>query len=657
DFGNMSVNVTGVNDAPTVAGVPATVTVIEDSASDLDLSAITFTDVDSGATLTVTFTAGAGTLAASDGTGVTVGGTSTALTLTGTVSAINTYLDTVGAIKYTSATNAEGTGVTTIGVKANDGAGSGDVAFGNISVNVTDVNDAPTLTNGGVVTLPTTNEDTTSSGTAVSTILTSAGYADADAGANSGIAITGLTGNGTWQYSTDGTTWVTIGPASTTSALLLNSSSQVRFVPDGKNGETASLSIKAWDQTTGVASTSGIRNTADTTTSGGTAAFSNEVASTKIVVSDVNDAPTGPGGLPGVTVENGGPLNYSLSVAGFADVDGDNLTFTATLADGSALPQWLNYSVNGTNVTFSGTVPGDFIGAITVRITATEDASAHLTATSDLIINVEQRPIVVPPAAPPAPTPVPVPPVMTPPGNGNLGDAGTPVNSAIDFGGRNGGDIVQPVTGQLGSLSPIDTSPTPVMAGLQSTTPPSIFADSGGQTIFGGDVGGGTGILAARTQLITSQGSGVGGQGPANGATGNGPDGSGGNDLPSGNEDINGGGGSNAAPAGNVPAEQAPEQAPEQGEQDGSAEPSSDNSPSAASPDGAPDNSSGNENGDVPPSDAGNVQGSLMVPGMSPFDTAANMDFTDQLAGAGNAFDRHASLLSKALSHYDASAA
>jgi len=946
--------VTNVNDAPTVTGVPATVTVTEDTASNLDLSAITFADVDSSGNITVTFSAGAGTLAASDGTGVTVGGTGTAtLTLTGTVSAINTYLDASGAIKYTSAANASGSAVTTIGVQANDGDGSGNVNLGSMSVTVTgvndaptvtdnavvtltgtnedttssgvsisdiltsagyadadtgassgiaitgltgngtwqyslngtdwttisaaspaaavllsstaqvhfvpndqngetatlsfkawdttsgtastngiinsgdtttsggtsafssedasikivvsdvndapdltnaatvqltgtseattssgtavsvilagagysdvdtsatsgiaitgmtgngtwqystdgtswvditsaagnaavlltsssqvryipdgnngetatlsfkawdqstgsastnggvntadtttsggtsafstntasasltvtDLNDAPTLTNGGVVTLPTTNEDTTSSGTAVSTILTSAGYADADTGANSGIAITGLTGNGTWQYSTDGTTWVTIGPASTTSALLLNSSSQVRFVPDGKNGETASLSFKAWDQTTGVASTSGIRNTADTTTSGGTTAFSNEVASTKIVVSDVNDAPTGPGGLPGVTVENGGPLNYSLSVAGFADVDGDNLTFTATLADGSALPQWLNYSVNGTNVTFSGTVPGDFIGNIALRITATEDASAHLTATSDLTINVQPRPTVVPPAPPSAPDPAPVPPVMAPPGNGSLGDAGTPVSSAIDFGGRNNGDIAQPVTGQLGSLSPIDTSPTPVMAGFESATPPSIFGDSGGQTIFGGDVGGGTGILAARSQLITSQGSGVGGQGPVNGATGNGPDGSGGNDLPSGNEDINGGGGSNAAPAGNVPAEQAPEQAPEQGEQDGSAEPSSDNSPSAASPDGAPDNSSGNENGDVPPSDAGNVQGSLMVPGMSPFDTAANIDFTDQLAGAGNAFDRHASLLSKALSHYDASAA
>ncbi|OSQ33059.1 hypothetical protein, partial [Thalassospira sp. MCCC 1A01428] len=101
--GIITLDVTAVNDAPTVAGVPATVTVTEDSASDLDLSAIAFTDVDNGATLTVTFTAGAGTLAASDGTGVTVGGSSTALTLTGTVSAINTYLDTVGAIKYTSA--------------------------------------------------------------------------------------------------------------------------------------------------------------------------------------------------------------------------------------------------------------------------------------------------------------------------------------------------------------------------------------------------------------------------------------------------------------------------------------------------------------------------------------------------------------------------
>ncbi|OSQ40874.1 DUF4347 domain-containing protein [Thalassospira mesophila] len=671
---SIKIVVSDVNDAPDLtngATVPLTGTNEATTSSGTAVSAILtgagYSDVDTSATsgIAITGKTGNGTWQYStDGTSwvditSAAGNAAVLLTSTSQVRYIpdgnNGETATLSFKAWDQATGAASTngGVSTADATTSGGTSAFSSNTASASLTVTDVNDAPTLTNGGVVTLPTTNEDTTSSGTAVSAILTGAGYADADTGANSGIAITGLTGNGTWQYSTDGTTWVTIGPASTTSALLLNSSSQVRFVPDGKNGETASLSFKAWDQTTGVASTSGIRNTADTTTSGGTAAFSNEVASTKIVVSNVNDAPTGPGGLPGVTVENGGPLNYSLSVAGFADVDGDNLTFTATLADGSALPQWLSYSVNGTNVTFSGTVPGDFIGNIALRITATEDASAHLTATSDLTINVQPRPTVVPPAPPSAPDPAPVPPVMAPPGNGSLGDAGTPVSSAIDFGGRNNGDIAQPVTGQLGSLSPIDTSPTPVMAGFESATPPSIFGDSGGQTIFGGDVGGGTGILAARSQLITSQGSGVGGQGPANGATGNGPDGSGGNDLPSGNEDINGGGGSNAAPAGNVPAEQAPEQ----GEQDGSAEPSSDNSPSAASPDGAPDNSSGNENGDVPPSDAGNVQGSLMVPGMSPFDTAANTDFTDQLAGAGNAFDRHASLLSNALSHYDASAA
>src|SRR5262245_38978862 len=51
-------------------------------------------------------------------------------------------------------------------------------------------NDAPTLTNGATVTLTGTSEDSPSSGTTVNSLLTSAGWADADAGALSGLAIT-----------------------------------------------------------------------------------------------------------------------------------------------------------------------------------------------------------------------------------------------------------------------------------------------------------------------------------------------------------------------------------------------------------------------------------------------------------------------------------
>ncbi|MGM3188456.1 DUF4347 domain-containing protein, partial [Musicola paradisiaca] len=111
-------------------------------------------------------------------------------------------------------------------------------------ISITPVNDAPTLSSGALVTLTSTTEDATSSSTTVSSLLSAAGYADVDSGALSGIALTALSGNGTWQYSTDsGTNWYSVGTVSSTSALLLSSTAQLRYVPDGATVETAAFNF------------------------------------------------------------------------------------------------------------------------------------------------------------------------------------------------------------------------------------------------------------------------------------------------------------------------------------------------------------------------------------------------------------------------------
>ncbi|MFN9974740.1 MAG: hypothetical protein ACK58T_33100, partial [Phycisphaerae bacterium] len=110
-------------------------------------------------------------------------------------------------------------------------------------------------------------------------LLAGANWSDIDTGAVSGLAITGVTGSGTWQYSTDGTTWASFGAVSSTNALLITSSSQVRYVPNGQNGETATFTYKAWDQTSGTASTNATPSYATTASSGGTTAFSSNNAS------------------------------------------------------------------------------------------------------------------------------------------------------------------------------------------------------------------------------------------------------------------------------------------------------------------------------------------------------------------------------------------
>nr|WP_236616975.1 DUF4347 domain-containing protein [Dickeya zeae] len=160
-------------------------------------------------------------------------------------------------------------------------------------LSITPVNDSPTLSSGATVTLTSTTEDVTSSSTTVSSLLSSAGYADVDSGSVSGIALTALTGNGTWQYSTDsGTNWFSVGTVSSSSALLLSSTARVRYVPDSVNGETATFSFRAWDQTSGTATTGATKGLADTSTTGGSSAFSTNSAHASLSVSDVNDAPT-----------------------------------------------------------------------------------------------------------------------------------------------------------------------------------------------------------------------------------------------------------------------------------------------------------------------------------------------------------------------------
>ncbi|WP_172796106.1 beta strand repeat-containing protein, partial [Roseivirga ehrenbergii] len=141
-----NITITPVNDAPTATGVPTDITVIEDAASNFDLSAVTLVDVD-GDALTATLAASTGTFTATSGGGVTIGGSGTGtITLSGTAANINTYFDTPANIKYTGASNVSGDDAATFTINANDATVNPQVGSGNIDI--TAVNDAPTFTIG-----------------------------------------------------------------------------------------------------------------------------------------------------------------------------------------------------------------------------------------------------------------------------------------------------------------------------------------------------------------------------------------------------------------------------------------------------------------------------------------------------------------------------
>jgi hypothetical protein len=161
------------NAPPSVSGLPTGITVMEDTFFNVDLSAAAFSDSD-GDSLTVTLTATAGIFTGVSDGGVTVGGSGTGtLTLAGTATAINTYLNTAANIRYTGALNANGTGAATIAVNVNDG--TVNPLLGTISVNITAVNDDPTIT--GLPAAITVAEHTASN-----IDLSAVSFADVDAG-------------------------------------------------------------------------------------------------------------------------------------------------------------------------------------------------------------------------------------------------------------------------------------------------------------------------------------------------------------------------------------------------------------------------------------------------------------------------------------------
>ena len=146
-------NLTTETPAPTITA-PTSITVVEDIAS--PLTGISFTAGGTGS-VTASFSVPSGTLTATSGGSVTVGGSgSAALTLDGTVANINTFL-AASNLRFQTALNATASVTLTVGINDNGiTGGTAQTASKTVTLNVDARNDNP------VNTLPflSTNEDT-----------------------------------------------------------------------------------------------------------------------------------------------------------------------------------------------------------------------------------------------------------------------------------------------------------------------------------------------------------------------------------------------------------------------------------------------------------------------------------------------------------------
>ncbi len=90
--------------------------------------------------------------------------------------------------------------------------------------------------------------------------------------------------------------------------------------------------------------------------------------------------------IPNQSATEDAAFNFQFAANTFNDADvGDTLTYTATMADGSALPAWLSF--NAATRTFSGTPTNADVGTISIKITADDgNGGTPATDTFDLVI-------------------------------------------------------------------------------------------------------------------------------------------------------------------------------------------------------------------------------------------------------------------------------
>ena len=360
--GTFNFTINAINDDPVNAGsLPSDITAVEDTSSNVDLSAINLSDADhGGGNLTVTImTATGGNLTASSGGGVTVGGSgSDTLTLTGSLSNLNAYLDTASNITFLQGTpNNFGNDSDNLTVTVNDlgntgSGGGGDVSLGVVNVDITAVNDAPFV----AVNTGTTVDEGSTSNVITTAMLNEGDVDDVDAGLT--YTVTSVTTNGTLRN--NGT------------ALGLNDTFTQADIDGGlitydHNGsETSSDSFNF--------------SLADGGEDGATPA----TGTFNFTINAINDDPTNSGSLPSdisVTEDVSSDVNLSAINLSDADHGGGNLTLTLTTSTGGDLS-----ASSGGGVTVGGsgtdtlTLTGTLASLNTYLDTASNVQYLHSTA-------------------------------------------------------------------------------------------------------------------------------------------------------------------------------------------------------------------------------------------------------------------------------------
>lgn len=378
-----NVAVTAINDAP-VNAVGAAMNFAEDSTANV-ITGISVSDVDADPAtqaITVSFSVANGTLtirtdvAGGITSGMITGGANGtgSIVVTATQNQINATL-AAGPFGLAYNPNANFNGADSLTVVTNDagyngndpgltGTGTSEQDSDVKTLNVADVNDAPTVGGDGTEDSPTILEDTPFTEANAPTVATLFGPQFSDAlddqdqgGLNptgtsgdtlAGVAITmnlSSSGTGQWQY-WDGASWVNIGSATLNAAKTFSAATQLRFNPDPEYSGAAPTLTARLIESGGPAITNGGTvdlNPAPPTTGAGSVYSSGTVVLSQAVTA-VNDAPVvdlngaAAGGNNTATYTEQGPTKLLASGISVVDIDSATLTGATVQITGGFVP-------------------------------------------------------------------------------------------------------------------------------------------------------------------------------------------------------------------------------------------------------------------------------------------------------------------------------
>ena len=115
-------------------------------------------------------------------------------------------------------------------------------------------------------------------------------------------------------------------------------------------------------------------------------------ATVSVTIAGVNDAPVAANAIAVQTSQQDAAFSFTVPANTFTDIDqGDVLTYSATMSDGSALLSWLTF--DSATQTFSGAPGNEDVGNLSVQVTATDIAGLSASGTFALdVLNVNDPP-------------------------------------------------------------------------------------------------------------------------------------------------------------------------------------------------------------------------------------------------------------------------